>query len=187
MKMKLFAILTRAVSLALASIPAARSSPLSSTPSLSSLLAEHAAAIATLRQAAAKYPDAPSDAVFYLRYCLGVAGEVDDVVAALRATLAWRAGDGQRICALAKRAVRAATAARGGAPSWDNAPVAALAPHAGVVGRFIADAQCLTTATRRGDLLYIVRAGKIDDAGLMAEMTVEDMAEYFLYCREVNS
>lgn len=181
--MNFFTIPTLAIVSAIAFIPAVRSSPLLSTSSLSSLIAEHSATISTLRKAAAKYPDAPSDAVFYLRYCLGEE-EVDDVVATLRSNLEWRAGEGRWICTLAKAAVRAATSTR--AP-WDNTPVEAMAPHAHVVNKFITSSQCLTTATRRGDLLYIVRAGKIDDTALMAEMTLEEMTDYFLYCREVNS
>jgi len=155
--------------------------------SVSSLIAKHAAQITTLKKAAEKYPDAPTDSVFYLRYCLGQDSEDDEgdsVTKKLQSNLEWRAGEGKLICESAKAAVEAATST---GSSWDNTPVQGMAPHAKIVNKFITSSQCLTTATRKGDLVYVVRAGKIDDSVLMSEITVEEMIEFFLYSREVNA
>ena len=35
--------------------------------------------------------------------------------------------------------------------------------------------------------MYCIRAGKIDDAALMSEVTADQMTEFFLYCKEVNA
>mmetsp|Transcript_23746 Transcript_23746/g.50840 ORF Transcript_23746/g.50840 Transcript_23746/m.50840 type:complete len:168 (+) Transcript_23746:2-505(+) len=37
------------------------------------------------------------------------------------------------------------------------------------------------------DLIYCIRAGKIDDKGLMSAVSVDQMVEFFLYCKEVNA
>jgi len=160
---------------------------LSTSPSVSSLIAKHAAQISNLKEVAGKYPDAPTDSVFYLRYCLGQDSEDDDedlITKQLKANLEWRAGEGKSICDTAKAAVEAATSTES---PWDNTPVREYAPHAKIVNKFITSSSCLTTATRNGDLVYVVRAGKIDDKVLMEEITVEEMTEFFLYSREVNA
>jgi len=155
----------------------------STSQSVTSLTAKYAAKISTLKEVATKYPDAPSDSVFYLRYCLGN-DDNTDLVAKLRSNLEWRTGEGKTICNSAKAAVEAATSTES---PWENTPVQMMAPHASIINKFITSSSCLTTATRRGDLSYIVRAGKIDDVSLMSEITVEHLTEFFLYCREVNS
>ena len=48
---------------------------------VSTLLQDNAAKISKLREIAAQYPDAPTDSIFYLRYCLS---EKDDKVLALK-------------------------------------------------------------------------------------------------------
>jgi len=62
-----------------------------------------------------------------------------------------------------------------------------MAPHATIVNQFIQTPQCLTVTTRTGDLCYCIRAGQIDDVRLMSKLTVEQLAEFFLYCKEVNA
>jgi len=148
-------------------------------------MGEHATKISTLKEAVAKYPDAPSDSVFYLRYCLGSENDDNsDLIVKLQSNLEWRAGEGKLICDSAKTAVEAATSTES---PWDNTPVQTMAPHAQVVNKYVTSSSALTTPTRKGDLSYIVRAGEIDDVSLMSEITVEHLTEFFLYCREVNS
>jgi len=182
--MKLFAALTITLIDSLYSPCSALS--LSTSPSVSSLIARHTDKISTLQKAAENYPDAPSDSLFYLRYCIGLGSEDndEDLVSKLQSNLEWRAGEGKLICDAAKAAVKAATSTKS---QWDNAPVQAFAPHASSVNKFVTSSQCVTTATQKGDLVYVVRAGKIDDSALMSEVTVEEMTDFFLYCREVNA
>jgi len=154
------------------------------TPSVSSLIKQNEAKISKLEEVAALYPDAPSDKVYYLRYCIPEKGSDEDMISQLKSNLEWRSDDGKVICESARAAVDAATST---ADIWDNTPVISMAPYSEVASKFITSAQCITTTSRQGDLVYIVRAGKIDDVSLMSELTVEQLTDFLLYCREVNS
>jgi hypothetical protein len=44
-----------------------------------------------------------------------------------------------------------------------------------------------TTLPSTGDPVYCIRAGRIDDVGLMSDTTIEQMVDFFIYCKEVNS
>ncbi len=46
--------------------------------------------------------------------------------------------------------------------------------------------QCITTSLRSGNLVYCIRAGRINNVGLMSESTIKDMVKFFLYCKEVD-
>mmetsp|Transcript_54897 Transcript_54897/g.80105 ORF Transcript_54897/g.80105 Transcript_54897/m.80105 type:complete len:300 (-) Transcript_54897:126-1025(-) len=152
------------------------------SPAVSNLMQTHASKVSGLKEIASAYPDAPSDSVFYLRYCLSDKPE-DEVASQLKSTLEWRSNEGKHICSAASVAVNAATAEG----SWDNSPVREMAPHASVVNKYITPSQCLTTTVNSGDLCYCIRAGKIDDVALMSEVSVEQMVDFFLYCKEVNA
>mmetsp|Transcript_6545 Transcript_6545/g.9881 ORF Transcript_6545/g.9881 Transcript_6545/m.9881 type:complete len:304 (-) Transcript_6545:298-1209(-) len=169
------------VTISIASLGKVSAFSISSAP-VSSLLAANTAKINSLRTVAQKYEDAPLDDMFYLRYCLNESPE-DEMLAKLEANMKWRTGEGKSICSSAKAAVEAATSSS----SWDNKPVRDMAPHASIINKYITPSQCLTTTTRRGDLAYCIRAGKIDDVALMSEVTREQVSEFFIYCREVNN
>lgn len=158
-----------------------------STPSLSvsALLDKHAASISELKKVAEdKYPDAaPADSMFYLRYCLKDEQSDEEKQTLLENNLQWRDSEGKDIVQAAKAAVEAATSSG----SWNNEPVRDMAPHANVVNKYITPSQCLTTTLRSGDLCSCIRAGQIDDVALMSEVTVEQMTEFFIYCKEVNA
>ena len=149
---------------------------------VSTLLQDNAAKISKLREIAAQYPDAPTDSIFYLRYCLS---EKDDkeIQTQFKANMEWRAYDGKHICDSASAALEAATSAG----KWDNTPVRDMAPHASAVNKYITPSQALTTTVNSGDLCYCIRAGAIDDVALMSEVSVEQMTDFFLYCKEVNA
>jgi len=149
---------------------------------VSTLLQDNAAKISQLREIASKYPDAPTDSIFYLRYCLSEK-EDEEIQSLLKENMEWRANDGKQICESASAALKAATSAG----SWDNTPVRDMAPHASAVNKYITPSQCLTTTVNSGDLCYCIRAGQIDDVALMSEVSVEQMTEFFLYCKEVNA
>ena len=160
-------------------------------PSLRSLLAANRDVVDRLKGIAASMSEdddvAPRDDVFYLRYALDDGRASDDERAdALRSAVAWRSGEGRSIVTSARRAVAAASS--GGAGTWNNDPVRDAAPHSVVVRRYLATKQCITTTLpSTGDLVYCIRAGRIDDVGLMSEVAIGDMVEFFLYCKEVNS
>lgn len=82
----------------------------------------------------------------------------------------------------AQQAVEAASSA-----TWDNELVRDMAPHASIINKYITPAQCLTTTIRSGDLMYCIRVGQIDDVALMSEVSVDQLIEYLLYCKEVNA
>ncbi len=149
---------------------------------VSTLLSDNGSKISQLKEVASAYPDAPSDSIFYLRYCLSEKSD-DEIIEQLKATLEWRSNEGKAICDAASSAVEAAASG----DSWDNGPVRDSAPHAAAVNKYITNTQCLTTTVNSGDLCYCIRAGKIDDVSLMSEVSVDEMTEFFLYCKEVNS
>ncbi len=154
-------------------------------PSVSSLLDKHSDTISLLQKVAEdKYSEvAPSDPIFFLRYCLKDGTSDDEKKTMLEYNLQWRMNDGKEIVQAAEEAVEKATA--GG--SWDNTPVRDMAPHAEIVNKYITQSQCLTTTLSSGDLCYCIRAGQIDDVALMSEVSLEQMTDFFLYCKEVNA
>lgn len=158
-----------------------------STPSpssVSSLLEKHADALSQLQKVAEdKYPEAASDSMFFLRYCLKDGQTDEERMTLLESNLQWRVNDGKEICQSAKSAVETALSSG----SWDNEPVRDMAPHAEIVNKYLTPAQCLTTTINSGDLCYCIRAGAIDDVALMSEVSIEEMTEFFLYCKEVNA
>mmetsp|Transcript_20933 Transcript_20933/g.31803 ORF Transcript_20933/g.31803 Transcript_20933/m.31803 type:complete len:309 (-) Transcript_20933:142-1068(-) len=160
-----------------------------STPSpssLSTLLSENGAFLSELREvASSSFPDtAPTDDIFYLRYCLSSDKKSkEEIIDQLKSTLEWRSKEGKEICDSAATAIAEATSSGG----WNNDPVRAAAPHAASVNKFISSSQCLTITTNSGDLCYCIRAGKIDDTALMSEVSVDEMAEFFLYAKEINA
>ena len=160
-------------------------------PSLQSLLVANRDIVSRLKDIATSISSdedvAPRDDVFYLRYALDDGRADDDERAdALRSAVSWRSNEGRAIVTSARRAV--ASASSGGVGTWNNDPVRDAAPHSAVVRRYLATEQCITTTLpSTGDLVYCIRAGRIDDVGLMSEATIENMVDFFLYCKEVNS
>jgi hypothetical protein len=116
--------------------------------------------------------------VFYLRYCIE-----DKGVENLKKTLEWRQGEGKTVCEAAVAAFQAATSTG----KWDNSPVRDGAPHAIGINQYITPTTTLTTSSSKGDLVYCIRAGLIDDVALMATCSVDNLVEFFLYCKEINA
>lgn len=155
------------------------------SPTVSVLLESHQGTISKLQEfAKEKYLNAADESpMFYLRYCLKEGSSDEEKKQLLDSNMQWRTNEGKEIVKAAKEAVTTAMASG----SWDNEPVRDNAPHADIVNKYITPAQCLTTTIRTGDLCYCIRAGKIDDVALMSEVSLEQMTEFFLYCKEVNS
>ena len=124
-----------------------------------------------------------SNDVFFLRYCLDDSQDSDD--ASLKNTLEWRQGEGKSICDAAIAAIEAASSDGGG---WNNEPVLTAAPSSSLVSPYLSS-NCLTTTTSKGDLLYCIRAGKINDVELMKALgnSIDPLVDFFLYAKEVNA
>ena len=114
--------------------------------------------------------------VFYLRYCLEDKGAED-----LKKTLAWRQGEGKAMCDAATAAYTQATADGG----WNNDPIRDAAPSAEIINEYINLNTGMTTSSSKGDILYCIRAGKIDDNALMSKVSVDEMVKFFLYSKEI--
>lgn len=151
---------------------------------VSFLLSENADKISSLKEvAAAIASDAPEDDVFYLRYALTGADE-EEMKSRLEENVRWRSsGEGRLVCDAAKVAIEKATSG----DDWNNDPVRAAAPYASVVNDFITETSTVTTTSRSGDLIYCIRAASIDDTALMNAISIENLANFFLYTKEVNA
>jgi len=117
-----------------------------------------------------------------LRFALGFP-EQAEAEAALKEAVEWRSGEGKSMVEAAAAAV--AKAVEGG--TWDNEPVRMAAPHAAVINPFITPENILTLSTADGDLVYVIRASKIDDKAMMKSVTVDQLVDYLLYVKEVHS
>ena len=174
------------VSLAL--LPAALGFSVSNMP-VSMLLNEHASTIQNLKAETAKIvPNVDHEPyandVFYLRYCLQDYESDEARLDVLKNNLKWRLGEGKAICDAAQAAIAEATSAG----SWNNDPVRNAAPNANIINKYLTTKQTLTTSTSTGDLIYCIRAGKIDDGGLMSSLESKDqLVDFFIYCKEVNA
>lgn len=163
-------------------------SAVATAPSLQSLLTTHQTGIASLKDIASKISDdeaiAPKSDVFYLRYVIDDSFDDDEArIAALKSNLQWRMNDGNAIVTGAYNAIQSATADG----KWNNGPILAAAPNADLIDKYLTSAQCITTTLSSNDLFYCVRAGRIDDKALMSTVTVDQMVDFFLYCKEVNA
>ena len=151
---------------------------------VSVLLQKHVSDIARLKEETqaivGSIDDLPyNNDVFYLRYCLGGKG-VDE----LKENLAWRQGAGKSICETSISAFKKAT--EGG--KWNNDPVREAAPNAPNINQYITPENVVTTSSSKDDLLYCIKAGAIDDKALMGSLdSVDQMVDFFMYCKEVNA
>jgi len=161
-------------------------SSLAQKSSVKDLLATHASAIESLQAAAAKtvsIEEKPySNPVFFLRYCLDHPDDTTAAQESLEQALAWRTGDGKDLCTQAQAALVQATAS----DAWNNAPIVQAAPHQDKIASFLEGA-VVTTTTNRGDLVYCIRAGGINDKALMQSASVVELADFFVYTKEINA
>lgn len=150
--------------------------------SFETVFKRHAAQVSEIRRLC---PDLPAeyDDVKLLRFAMQHAGDVNAAVENVKEVLQWRNGEGASIVAAAREAV--AQAAAGGA--WNNAPVLKAAPHSDRVSKHITGSQMLVVSTKAGDLVTCIRAATIDSEALMKSVSEEEMVQFFLYAREINS
>mmetsp|Transcript_64701 Transcript_64701/g.152100 ORF Transcript_64701/g.152100 Transcript_64701/m.152100 type:complete len:369 (+) Transcript_64701:45-1151(+) len=150
--------------------------------SLDSVSRKFAEEVATIRKMCKDLPEDFDDTKL-LRYALQHPGKPGDAAANVKEVLEWRAGEGAAIVKAATEAI--AKAQEGG--GWDNKPVLEAAPHAAKVSKYITPSQMVVVSTKAGDLVTCIRASTIDSEGLMKEVSEEEMTEFFIYAREVNS
>mmetsp|Transcript_11325 Transcript_11325/g.20820 ORF Transcript_11325/g.20820 Transcript_11325/m.20820 type:complete len:310 (+) Transcript_11325:53-982(+) len=159
------------------------------TSSLQSLLTTHQSSIASLKDIATTISEnesvAPPSDVFYLRYALNDSYDDDEQrIAALKSNLEWRMNEGNTIVTSAYNAIQSAM--EGG--KWNNEPIRNAAPNAKIINEYLTTTQCITTSLpSTNDLIYCIRAGKIDDKALMSAVSIDEMVDFFLYCKEVNA
>ena len=119
----------------------------------------------------------------WLARFLGDDGDVDAAEAKVRESLEWRTGEGKKICEAARDAVNEATSEG----AWTNRPVQEKAPHGSKINAFFAEGRVMNLRNKAGDgLIYAIRAGDIDDKALMSAVSVEELAEFFLYAKAIN-
>lgn len=161
------------------------------TPPVSQLLTKHANVISKLKNEVTVNNNNDNELlvfndVFFLRYCLDHEDDEDAAIAALKETLKWRNGErGKVICDSASKAVTQAMSDTN--TKWNNTIVRDMAPHAHIINKYITPSQILTTSSNNNDLVYCIRAGQINDIELMSKVSVDEMSEFFLYCKEVNA
>ena len=127
--------------------------------------------------------DDEADLKIWLARFLGDDGDVDAAEAKVRESIEWRTGEGKKICEAARDAVAEATAEG----AWTNRPVQEKAPHGSKINAFFAEGRVMNLRNKKGDgLIYAIRAGDIDDKALMSAVSVEELADFFLYAKAIN-
>jgi hypothetical protein len=53
--------------------------------------------------------------------------------------------------------------------------------------KFLTPVNAISTTSSQNDLVYCIRAGQIDDVGLMEAVSVDELVDFFLYVKEVNA
>lgn len=123
--------------------------------------------------------------VYYLQFCLQSPNDDLHAMNILKTNLSWRTqGKGKSICDAALMAVK-----QNAAGAWDNGdgPVFAEAPHSATICSFLNPSNILTTTTSNGDLVYCIRAREVKLPALQKAVSTEQLQEFFLYIREVQS
>eukprot|EP00933_Yihiella_yeosuensis_P079947 TRINITY_DN93360_c0_g1_i1.p1 TRINITY_DN93360_c0_g1~~TRINITY_DN93360_c0_g1_i1.p1 ORF type:complete len:396 (-),score=95.85 TRINITY_DN93360_c0_g1_i1:268-1455(-) len=151
--------------------------------SLESLQTKHADEVSEIRKLVGADLPENFDDVKLLRYALQHEGDMPAAAANVKEVLAWRKGEGAKIVTAAEEGIAKATANNG----WDNTHVLNAAPHSDRISKFITPEQMVVVSTKAGDLVTCIRASTIDSGSLMKAVSEEEMVEFFLYAREVNS
>mmetsp|Transcript_25578 Transcript_25578/g.59087 ORF Transcript_25578/g.59087 Transcript_25578/m.59087 type:complete len:402 (+) Transcript_25578:53-1258(+) len=144
---------------------------------------EYSKELTELRSACGDLLDETHDDIWLIRFLLEKKGDVAEAKANIQVVLKWRAGEGKPIVDAAAAAVAEAQADGG----WNNAPVLAAAPNIGKIGKYITDECLIVLSTSKGDLISMIRASVIPSKEMMEEVSVDELVDFFIYAREVNS
>lgn len=151
------------------------------------LLEKYKAEIDELRSATASSLGDEHDDTWLLRFVLQqVKDDKVDLEAAttnVGEVLEWRSGAGKATVDAATTAIAAAQADG----KWNNEPVLAAAPHSDKVSKFLTPSAILVVSLETGDLVSCIRAATIDSPAMMKEVSEDELVEFFIYSREVNS
>jgi len=124
------------------------------------------------------------DDTYVLRHALEHKGDVALAVKGIKEVMEWRNGKGKFIVDAAAAAIEEAQAGE----RWNNEPVLAAAPHSAIISKYLTGSQILVVNMEPdGDICSCIRASAIDDSKLMDEVSVDQLVEFFLYAREVNT
>jgi len=122
------------------------------------------------------------DDLYVLRFAIEHKGNPVAASKNVKEVMEWRSGIGKSMVDSAAEAVAKATEGGG----WNNEPVLSAAPHSEKVSKFLTGSQIVVVTLPDGDLCSCIRASAIDDKKLMDDVTVQEMVDFFIYCREVN-
>lgn len=127
----------------------------------------------------------PSNDIFFLRYLLEETYEDEDErIEAFKSNIHWRNNEGKHIVSKALAAIRAQPIDP--ICVW-NESIQQEAPHADRILKYLTPKMMATTSVPSGDLVYCIRAGKIDSKALMSSVSIEEMHDFLLYTKEVNA
>jgi len=148
------------------------------------LLSENADMIRELRTVTAGAGEDIDD-LWLLRFILDNPDDMAAAKAAAQSALEWRQGEGKPLIDAAKAAYAEATAGGG----WNNKVIFEKAPNSAAIGKYMgpSGSEMITVPTSTGDLCQVIRASAIDDSAMMKEVSVQQLVDFFLYAKEVNS
>ena len=130
----------------------------------------------------------PSNDIFFLRYLLEETYEDEDEderIEAFKSNIHWRNNEGKHIVSNAQSAIRAEPIDP--ICVW-NKSIQQGAPHADRILEYLTPEMiAITSVPSSGDLVYCVRAGKIDSKALMSSVSIKEMHDFLLYTKEVNA
>lgn len=93
--------------------------------------------------------------------------DADAAEAALQRISEWRSGKGKSIVDAAASGIAAAMATG----KWDNEQLNACAPSSAKIAPYLGASQVQTLSSKDGSwLIYVIRAGAIDDGKLMSQV-----------------
>lgn len=93
--------------------------------------------------------------------------DADAAEAALQRVAVWRSGEGKSTVDAAASGLAAAMATG----KWDNGKLNALAPSSAKIAPYLGASQIQTLSSKDGAwLIYVIRAGAIDDGKLMSQV-----------------
>lgn len=148
---------------------------------MAGLLAKYGGTIKGIREGCAELLEDQDDE-YLLRFAIEHKGDVTAAVKNFQEVVQWRKRKGKALVEAAAGAVKQALV--GG--KWNNEPVIAAAPYCEVISKYLTASQIIVVPLRNGDLCSCIRASAIDDKALMDAVPVDQLVEFFLYCREVN-
>jgi hypothetical protein len=160
----------------------------SSKMAVSAMLKEHSSCIEEMKRETSKVVrdmniEPYCNDVFYLRFCVSNDFESDeDCLEAFRDHLKWRHQEGKQVCDAARAAASEATK-----EGWDYEPIHKGAPNS-ILNNFLTPQKVLTILLPRGDVMFLMNHGQIDDKALMKSISSpKDVVDFMIYAKEVNS